>query len=248
MLSSEGYDHAILTPTEEHELASRSILGDSQARSRLITHNLRLALWRARRFRGCGGVDLDDLVSTATVALCRAARTYSPHFGLRFASYAALAIDRALAEAVDESGLIRVPARVAQAEWRAKRDAEAASLRGLDANPTSAGSRPSVWSLGRSRDDDGGRLDFEPMDKGLRPADRLHATESARVVADALAETPAASRDVLTRRFGLDGQGVRSLDEVRAELGLPREAVVRIERDTIARLGSVRSLRREAFR
>jgi RNA polymerase primary sigma factor len=58
-----------------------------------------------------------------------------------------------------------------------------------------------------------------------------------RRVQDALAGLPVREREILFRRFGLDGEGEETLEEVGDRLGVTRERVRQIESRAMRRLG-----------
>jgi len=80
-----------LTPEEERETATRMQAGDSDARARLIEHNLRLVAHIARKYAG-SGIDQDDLVSIGSIGLIKAVRSYRPETG-RLATFASRCIE-----------------------------------------------------------------------------------------------------------------------------------------------------------
>ena len=63
-----------LERVEEEELIRRMAAGDTQARDKLIEHNLRLAVHIAKKYTG-SGVDLDDLISLGSIGLIKAVQT-----------------------------------------------------------------------------------------------------------------------------------------------------------------------------
>lgn len=57
-----------LTPEEEKALLARMADGDPAARDELITHNLRLVVYLAKKYEG-SGVPSEDMVSIGTIGL-----------------------------------------------------------------------------------------------------------------------------------------------------------------------------------
>ena len=51
--------------------------GDESVREELITHNLRLVVYIARKF-DVAGAGIEDLISIGTIGLIKAVKTYSP--------------------------------------------------------------------------------------------------------------------------------------------------------------------------
>ncbi len=59
-----------LTPEEEKALLARMADGDPAARDELITHNLRLVVYLAKKYEG-SGVPSEDMVSIGTIGLIK---------------------------------------------------------------------------------------------------------------------------------------------------------------------------------
>ena len=82
---------APLKREEEAELIARLEQGDSQARNKLIEHNLRLVAYIARRFENTG-IHMEDLISIGTIGLIKAVGTYQPAKSIKLATYASRCI------------------------------------------------------------------------------------------------------------------------------------------------------------
>lgn len=81
-----------LTKREETEVFEKIINGDDSAREMLITHNLRLVVYIARKFENTGA-GTEDLVSIGTIGLIKAVRTFSPSRNIKLATYASRCIE-----------------------------------------------------------------------------------------------------------------------------------------------------------
>jgi len=66
-----------LTPEQEKALLDRMAAGDAAAREELITHNLRLVVYLAKKYEN-SGVPAEDLVSIGTIGLIKAVNTFTP--------------------------------------------------------------------------------------------------------------------------------------------------------------------------
>ena len=77
---------------EEARLIARLGEGDTQARSLLIEHNLRLVAYIARRFENTG-INSEDLISIGTIGLIKAVGTYQPAKSIKLATYASRCIE-----------------------------------------------------------------------------------------------------------------------------------------------------------
>ena len=83
---------APLEADEEQAIFARIIGGDESAREPLITHNLRLVVYIARKFESTG-VGIEDLVSIGTIGLVKAVNTFSPERSIKLATYASRCIE-----------------------------------------------------------------------------------------------------------------------------------------------------------
>lgn len=83
---------APLTIDEENEMIRRLGEGDGVARERLITHNLRLVVYIARKFES-SGVGIEDLISIGTIGLIKAVNTFCPERNIKLATYSSRCIE-----------------------------------------------------------------------------------------------------------------------------------------------------------
>ena len=105
-------DDALLSASEERELAGAIARGDDAARRRMIEANLRLVVKIARDYVG-RGIALDDLIGEGNLGLIRATKEYDPRFGTRFSTYASYWIKQAIRHAlINTTTTIRLPAHM----------------------------------------------------------------------------------------------------------------------------------------
>lgn len=81
-----------LTAGEEAEIMEKIVSGDKKAREPLITHNLRLVVYIAKKFDGTG-TGVEDLISIGTIGLIKAVNTFSPARNIKLATYASRCIE-----------------------------------------------------------------------------------------------------------------------------------------------------------
>lgn len=81
-----------LTPEEEKTLLARMMAGDRAARDDLITHNLRLVVYLAKKYENTG-VPAEDMISIGTIGLIKAVNTFKADKGIRLATYASRCIE-----------------------------------------------------------------------------------------------------------------------------------------------------------
>ena len=66
--------------------------GDNSVRDLLITHNLRLVVYIARKFDAVGA-GIEDLISIGTIGMIKAVNTFSPEKNIKLATYASRCIE-----------------------------------------------------------------------------------------------------------------------------------------------------------
>ena len=81
-----------LTPEQEKAIFVKLGCGDESARSELITHNLRLVVYIAKKFDS-SGVAIEDIISIGTIGLIKAVNTFSPDKNIKLATYASRCIE-----------------------------------------------------------------------------------------------------------------------------------------------------------
>lgn len=81
-----------LKPAEEEDCVRRMLEGDSEARSTLIEHNLRLVMHIIKKYYTTSA-DAEDLVSIGTIGLIKGVSTFRPDRGVKLATYASRCIE-----------------------------------------------------------------------------------------------------------------------------------------------------------
>ena len=84
-----------LTPEQEKALLARMMAGDRTARDDLITHNLRLVVYLAKKYENTG-VPAEDMISIGTIGLMKAVDTFDATRKARFSTYASRCIENAI--------------------------------------------------------------------------------------------------------------------------------------------------------
>lgn len=84
---------APLTKEEEAEIMQKIINGEGgNVREPLITHNLRLVVYIAKKFESTG-ICTEDLISIGTIGLIKAVNTFCPNKNIKLATYASRCIE-----------------------------------------------------------------------------------------------------------------------------------------------------------
>ena len=83
---------APLSRAQEEETFQLLEINEEKARQILITHNLRLVVYIAKKFESTG-IGIEDLVSIGTIGLIKAVKTFCPNKNIKLATYASRCIE-----------------------------------------------------------------------------------------------------------------------------------------------------------
>ncbi|MBX7079591.1 MAG: RNA polymerase sigma factor RpoD/SigA [Nannocystaceae bacterium] len=232
------------------------------ARDGFARANLRLVVTLAHRYQASARLPLADLIQEGNVGLLTAVDRFDPRRGFRFSTYGSWWIRHAISRALSDTGrTVRLPVhvidlqcRVAKARRAFEREhgrapelAELAGAVGLaEAKLAKLELVPRDDAQPVLRDDDeevrgGAVLAADDPDTG----DTLHDVRLQSVLEQALAELDEGARDILRRRFGLDGDEPATLREVGEAYSLSRERIRQLQAGALQRLRA--ALEREGF-
>lgn len=81
-----------LSPDEERKVFAELATGQPGARDTLITHNLRLVVYIAKKFESASA-GVEDMISIGTIGLIKAVNTFEPEKNIKLATYASRCIE-----------------------------------------------------------------------------------------------------------------------------------------------------------
>jgi RNA polymerase primary sigma factor len=239
-------DGRLLTREEERELARRKDAGDELAKKRLIESNLRLVMSITRNYTRAG-VPLLDLIQEGNLGLIRAVEKFDYRLGYKLSTYATWWIKQSVSRALADQGrTIRLPTHVAERVRRLLRVRRQLAQK-FSREPTTAElaketgePEEKVVDLLRLVDDpvsldspvgDGESFFADLIEDELsaQPDERTAIEHRHGELSEAIAQLAPRMQRVLVLRFGLDGEGTRTLEDIGAELGVTRERVRQLE-------------------
>lgn len=249
----KGSGLKLLKSDEEYALGKRIKAGDIEARNELVEKNLRLVINVVKRYNS---VDLtrEDLIQEGNLGLIKAAEYFDPELGYKFSTYAMWWIRQAVTRAIFNSGMIRMPVylredMISVAKFMSKYHSE----HGVDA-PTEVVEN-FIAEKGMNRNilatindmsfvvsldtpvNDGGVEGDSDSTLGDFVADAQNVEQEVinsqrnELIKSILNSSSFTERErqVISLRFGLNGDQPRTLEEVGYMFGVTRERIRQIE-------------------
>lgn len=247
----------LLTAEEEKSLSRAAKQGCMASRQRMIESNLRLVVKVARAYIN-RGLPLLDLIEEGNLGLIRAVEKFDPERGCRFSTYATWWIRQSVERAImNQCRTVRLPIHVIRElaiYLRTSREMEQQLGRPpaieevAEVLETSVTQMHTLFSFNENTaaaNDKGGEeprpsvLDSLADEKSRDPEAQYadHAAEA--LLGHWLDLLPKQQRMVVEHRFGLHGQGRRTLEEVGQLLGVTRERVRQVQLAALARLREI---------
>jgi RNA polymerase sigma factor (sigma-70 family) len=239
-------------PVRDRLLVAAARRGDPLAREQLVVSRLGLVRGVAARYRGLG-IPYDDLVQEGALGLLEALDRYDASRGIAFDTFARFRVRRAILNALTrQARLIRLPkhvverrrlldrteARLAAASGTPPTPADLAEATGL---PVGAvldlrAAPVAAVSLDRPVADDGAALETLIADGSAADPEREALThEAAEAIRGAVGRLSPRRREVIARRFGLDGEAA-SVADIAHDLHLSQRRTRTIEQDALHEL------------
>jgi len=241
-------------PPQKREFLEKIILTGDLARDRFIKANGRLVVSIAKYYRG-RGVPFADLIQEGNIGLMRAVDRFDYRRGFKFSTYATWWIRQAVTRAIADQGrTVRIPVHVFEKVrklrrasrklnlelGREPRESEIAAEMGLTVKKVEKlreiGQRPLSLQkpVGDGEDSEFG--DFIEDTQVFPPPDAATQEILTEQLDEVLSSLTRREEEVLRRRFGLDGGGGQTLEEVGWEFGVTRERIRQIEEKALERL------------
>lgn len=250
--------YSLLSKEEENEIAVAAAQGDKKAKEDLINHNLRLVVSIAKRYMG-RGLSLLDLIQEGNIGLIKAVNKYDVSKGFKFSTYATYWIKQAISYAIiNQTRNIRIPTHTielisnikkAEKDFQQKyghnpKEDEIATILNIDLEKIK---EAYFWMkdttsldiiVGEDEDNTIGSLIED--ESAASDFNIVEENDCAEAIKNVLNTLDTREKTVIMRRFGIDTNQAKTLDEIGKELGLSRERVRQIEVSALRKLRNPR--------
>lgn len=246
----------LLSAKEEQDLGARILLGDKKAKSKMIESNLRLVVYLAKPYIGKSKLTFLDLIQEGNLGLVKAVDKFDYTKGYKFSTYASYWIKQAISRAIiDQNNTIRIPVHIAELVGKINK-AKAKHLEKFGQEPTS---KEIAEALGISikkveevvnlikdpvslntliggEEDETSLEELVADSKAINPEEKSiqHATRNS--INELLDTLPTREKEIIELRYGLNGKGAKTLEEVGKKLNLTKERIRQLEHQALNKL------------
>jgi len=244
----------LLTPKDEIRLAARIKKGDKEARAQMIKANLRLVVKIAHDYSNLG-LPLLDLISEGNIGLMKAVERFDPKKGGKLSTYAAWWIKQSIKRALaNQAKTIRLPVHLVDKISKMKRAAHNLSEK-LGREPTdeelatkldmpvakvahlrTISIRPASLDAPIGEDEDTQFGEIVGDETAADPFEMLRDKTLREDIRELIEELDPREAEILTLRFGLDGNKPLTLEQVGKKFKVTRERIRQIQNIALAKL------------
>lgn len=240
--------YPVLSKEEEIKYTRAVKQGDKLARSAMINCNLRLVVSIAKRYKGRGMAFL-DLIEEGNIGLIRAVEKFEPELGFRFSTYATHWIRQNIErELMNQVRTVRLPIHITKELKRyIKANKELSQKQTEEVTPSDIADYLNIpiESVLKHLSYDRTSISIDtPMipnnsESSLKntlicqyqnaPEEQLERDNSLQTLSKFIDTLDPKLKDVLSRRFGLNGCKPETLEDIGNDLGCSRENVRRLQ-------------------
>ena len=253
----------LLTLEEETALARRVLKGDEAARQKMIQSNLRLVVRIAKDYDNFG-LSLMDLISEGNFGLIKAVERFDPDKGGKLSTYASWWIKQAIKRALASNGktirlpvhmvdriaqMRRVTARLTVEIGREPHNDEIAMAMEIPLSKVvhmqSIANRAASLDQPVGVEGDATLGDLVKDESERTPFETLRGKSDNAEIAEMLTALEPREAEILTHRFGLNGESPLTLEEVGDLFKLTRERVRQLQQSALMQLRRIMTERQK---
>lgn len=187
-----------LSKEEEEIYIQKYQQGDTEARNKLIEHNLRLVAHIVKKFETKEG-DIDDLIGIGTVGLIKGIDTYKPNHNVKITTYCAKCIENEI---------------LMYYRGDKKNNKNISIYEGIGFDKE--GNEITILDILKTKDPD-----F---------LEEIHKNDNIKLLKKYMNTLTKREKEILVKRYGLDGNDEITQKEIAEQLGISRSYVSRIEK------------------
>ena len=253
----------LLTLEEETALARRVLKGDEAARQKMIQSNLRLVVRIAKDYDNFG-LSLMDLISEGNFGLIKAVERFDPDKGGKLSTYASWWIKQAIKRALASNGktirlpvhmvdriaqMRRITARLTAEIGREPHNEEIAQAMEIPLSKVvhmkSIANRAASLDQPVGEEGDATLGDLVKDESERTPFETLRGKSDNDEIAEMLTALDPREAEILTHRFGLNGESPLTLEEVGELFKLTRERVRQLQQSALMQLRRIMTERQK---
>ena len=253
----------LLTLEEETALARRVLKGDEAARQKMIQSNLRLVVRIAKDYDNFG-LSLMDLISEGNFGLIKAVERFDPDKGGKLSTYASWWIKQAIKRALASNGktirlpvhmvdriaqMRRITARLTAEIGREPHNDEIAMAMEIPlakvVHMQSIANRAASLDQPVGVEGDATLGDLVKDESERTPFETLRGKSDNAEIAEMLSALEPREAEILTHRFGLNGESPLTLEEVGERFKLTRERVRQLQQSALMQLRRIMTERQK---
>ena len=253
----------LLTLEQETALARLVLKGDEAARQKMIQSNLRLVVRIAKDYDNFG-LSLMDLISEGNFGLIKAVERFDPDKGGKLSTYASWWIKQAIKRALASNGktirlpvhmvdriaqMRRVTARLTVEIGREPHNDEIAMAMEIPlakvVHMQSIANRAASLDQPVGLEGDATLGDLVKDESERTPFETLRGKSDNAEIAEMLAVLDPRESEILTHRFGLNGESPLTLEEVGELFKLTRERVRQLQQSALMQLRRIMTERQK---
>ena len=238
----------LLTKEEEFHYAQLVKSGDPQARNKMVESNLRLVVKIAKRYIK-SGIPILDLIAEGNLGLIHAVEKFDPDKGFRFTTYSGWWIQHSIERAImNQSRTVRVPVHLAKKiKACIRKDRELSTqmvqepttqdiANAMNKTPKEIEKMMFLNNTSVSLDVNPKEIESLQYNDSEEPLNKIaenHLNEKLIKWLDQLAPK---FREIIQRRYGLQGYTASTLEQTSTDTGLTLERVRQLQAKALRQL------------
>ena len=245
----------VLTKEEEVKLCKKIANGDKEAMNELVSHNLPFVVTVAYKFVG-RGIDLEDLIEEGNLGLIMAAERYDLSKGYRFLTYARWYVTRNMYVAIrDKSKFIRKSAKLDELDRKADKIKD--NYYKENGKNIPLDELKEIAEMTDQQFQDFTNIQFQSVSLNAPTSEEKQSTigdfiineespipeeeiihsqlreDLEKIINEKLNER---EKDIIYERYGLDGKGIRTCDEIGKKYNVSLQRIDQIEKKALVKL------------